>query len=159
MFLNAVWKHSKLLFLFMGLFISAQLFVAYNRGMLFTPFFNTWMYSDHYTQSDSFPVLEIYGGGKMVAAADYSPRKWDKLMLGYDYSSDPGPNWRVYGEIRRLTSTFIGHPFGIAPFYNELDSSELRKRWLALAQKVTGGEIDSVVVGNYRWNGKKLARQ
>ena len=146
MFLKEVWNHSKPLFFAMALFISAQLFVAYNRGMLFSPFYNYWMYSDHYKQTDSLPVLEVYSGGKMVPASD-------RITESYDYITDPSRNYRAIQEIQRLT----GLPS--SAYINEIDSLILMRQWLDFSEQELGRPIDSFRVSDYRWNGQKLERQ
>lgn len=156
MFLSRVFRHSKLLFLLMVIFIAAQLFVVYNHGMVFSPFYNYWMYASNFKQSDSLNVVQFYSGGKALRGSDYRQEDWDKIHLTYQYISHPEANQQLYSEIRRLTRK-AGIELAPAPFLMPTISSDsLFHLWQEHASKVAGQQIDSASIGIYRWDGEKL---
>ena len=161
MFLHRVWKHNRLLFVFMVLFVIGQLFVAYKRGMVFSPFYNYWMYASAYKDSDSLEVVSMYAGGAMLKGSDYSPRQWDRMLLTYDLASSSAGNRHLYGEIRRITGR-LGKGWEPGPYLpaeeGYLNGAYL-KNWEHMAEGITGKKVDSVRVDIYRWNGKKLERR
>ena len=158
MFLARVFHHSKLLFLVMVTFIIAQLFVVYNHGMVFSPFYNYWMYASKFTKSDSLPVTLIYSNGILLKGSDYSQQDWDKIHLTYNYIGAPDSNRRLYSEIKRLTRN-AGHELGPKPFFMPevlRGRDTLYALWKLHASLVSGKKIDSVVTVVYQWDGNKL---
>ncbi len=142
-------------------FIAGQLFVAYNHGMVFSPFYNYWMYASRFTKSDSLSVVEIYAEGKPLRGGDYKQQDWDKILLTYQYISHPEANQQLYGEISRLTRK-AGKELGPAPFMMPSvrgGKDSLYSLWLQYAGQVSGKTIDSVSENIYRWDGEKLVRR
>ena len=161
MFLAQVYRHSKILFLLMLAFIAAQLFVVYNHGMVFSPFYNYWMYASRFTRSDSLPVVVLYSGGKPVRGADYNQQDWDKIILSYQYVRHPEANQKLYKEISRLTGK-AGHELGPQPFLMPSGAGNpdsLLRQWRQYAGNVSHRTIDSVTEGIYYWNGQNLVRR
>jgi hypothetical protein len=159
MFLTRVFRFNKLLFLLMAAFIAAQLFVAYNHGMVFSPFYNYWMYASRFTKSDSLKVVLVYANGCPLKGSDYKEEDWDKIHLTYQYISHPEANDRLYREIRRLT-TKAGFEMGPRPFYMPAISKDsLFHLWKEHAGMVSGQKIDSVETSIYYWDGIKLSRR
>jgi hypothetical protein len=157
MFLKDVFRHSKLLFLLMVAFIAGQLFVVYNHGMVFSPFYNYWMYASRFTKSDSLPVVLVYSGGKLLKGSDYKQEDWDKILLSYQFIHHPEANQKLYSEIKRLTGK-AGKEFGPAPFMMPpIGADSLMQLWKEHTGKVAGLPIDSVVERIYFWDGQKLA--
>ena len=159
MFLAQVFRHSKLLFLLMVAFIAAQLFVVYNHGMVFSPFYNYWMYASRFTRSDSLKVVMVYANGRPLKGSDNKEEDWDKIHLTYQYINHPEANDRLYREIRRLT-TKAGFEMGPRPFYMPAISKDsLFHLWQEHAGRVSGKKIDSVGTAIYYWDGQKLSRR
>lgn len=158
MFLRKVYYHSKTLFLLMLAFIAAQLFVVYNHGMVFSPFYNYWMYASRFTKSDSLPVTLVYSNGKLLKGSDYRQEDWDKIHQTYLYISHPEANQKLYSEIKRLTRK-AGHEFAPKPFLMPAitgGSDSLFHLWKDYTGRISGMKIDSVVEAIYRWDGQKL---
>jgi hypothetical protein len=161
MFLQRVWKHSRPLFFFMVLFIAAQLFVAYKRGMVFSPFYNYWMYASPYRNSDSLEVVSIYAGGQVIRGSSFNATQWDKMLGAYALASSSEGNRHLYGEISRIKGKF-GGSWGPGPYLPDeagYANGHYKMAWQALAAKVTGVKVDSVVVYIYRWDGTKLVKR
>lgn len=148
MYLRKAWRYNKLFFTLVVLFIIGQLFVAYNRGMLFSPFFNYSMYATRYKPVDSVSVLEMYADGKLLLPADLSSRDWDKLTVSYSYSANMQRNEWVLTEMQRLTGA-AGLEWPIEPYQNRLSKDEMEEKWKAMFVKVTGKQPDSVKWGQY----------
>ena len=159
MFLARVYRHSKLLCLIMVAFIAAQLFVMYNHGMVFSPFYNYWMYASRFIKADSLKVVMVYANGRPLKGSDYKEEDWDKIHLTYQYISHPEANDRLYREIKRLT-TKAGFEMGPRPFYMPAISNDsLFHLWQEHAGKVTGQKIESVETFIYYWDGVKLSHR
>lgn len=159
MFLARVYRHSKLLFLLMVAFIAVQLFVVYNHGMVFSPFYNYWMYASRFVKADSLKVVTIYANGRPLKGSDYKEEDWDKIHLTYQYIIHPEANERLYREIKRLTGK-AGFEMGPDPFLMPaIPKDSLFHLWQEHAGKVSGQRIDSVVTSVYYWDGVKLSRR
>lgn len=158
MYLLRAWRYNKLFFITVVLFIIGQLFVAYNRGMVFSPFFNYSMYADAYPRVDTLEVLEMYTGGMPLHPSQMSTRNWDKLTAAYTYSANMRRNQRVSSEIQRLTGN-LGVQWPIGPYQNQLTKVEMEKRWRALFVEVSGNEPDSVKWGSYQQSDGKWIKR
>jgi hypothetical protein len=148
MYLRKAWHYNKLFFALVVLFIIGQLFVTYNRGMVFSPFFNYSMYSAAYPRVDTLDVLEFYTGGRPLSPSQLSTRNWDKLSSAYNYSANMQRNEWVLSEMQRLTRA-AGLKWPIEPYQNQLTQDEMEKKWTAMFVKVTGKQVDSVRWGRY----------
>ncbi len=158
MFLSRVFQHSKLLGLFMVAFIAGQLFVAYNHGMVFSPFYNYWMYASRFTRSDSLPVIFIYSEGQPLKGSDYIQQDWDKILLTHSYVRHPDANRNLYGEIKRLTKK-VGYEMGPGAFLmpsNLAHPDTMYMLWKQHTGRISGKKIDKVLEKIYRWDGQKL---
>ena len=144
----------------MAAFIAGQLFVAYNHGMVFSPFYNYWMYASRFTKSDSLSVVEIYAEGKLLRGGDYKQQDWDKILLTYQYITHPEANQQLYSEISRLTRK-AGRELGSAPYMMpaQVGKDSLYALWLQYAGQVSGKTIDSATENIYLWDGEKLVRR
>ncbi|MFN5475191.1 MAG: hypothetical protein ACK57D_14495 [Sphingobacteriales bacterium] len=143
MYLRKAWHYNKLFFTLVVLFIIGQAFVTYNRGMVFSPFFNYSMYATKFPRVDSIGVIEMYSEGKLLSPTEVSPRSWDKLTMAYSYSADLQKNEWFVSEIIRLTSG-VGLQWPTDPYLNKLSDEALDNKWRAMFLKITGRKLDSV---------------
>jgi hypothetical protein len=143
MYLRKAWHYNKPFFILVALFIIGQVFVTYNRGMVFSPFYNYSMYAYPCPRADSIKVLEMYADGKSLDPSHYSTREWDKLTMAYSYSAELQGNEWVLSEIQRLTGG-VGLVWPIDPYQNRLSAGELSLKWRSLFFSVTGRKLDSV---------------
>jgi hypothetical protein len=106
MFLQKVYKHNKLLFALMIVFIIGQLFINYKHGMAFSPFYHYGMYSEVMKEKDNYGVFEIEVNGKKLAAQNFTAQQWDKIILPLNYYSSirTKSNTLYYSDIKRLTN-------------------------------------------------------
>lgn len=148
MYLRKAWHYNKLFFTLVVLFIIGQAFVTYNRGMVFSPFFNFSMYSVAYPRVDTLEVLELYTEGRPLSPSQLSTRNWDKLSSAYTYSANMQRNEWVLTEMQRLTGA-AGLEWPIEPYQNRLSKDEMEEKWKAMFVKVTGKQPDSVKWGQY----------
>jgi hypothetical protein len=104
MFLQEVYKHNKLLFVLMIVFIIGQLFINYKRGMVFSPFYHYGMYSEVMKEKNTYGVFEIEVNGKKLQAQNFTPQQWDKIVvpLSYYASINSKSNALYFTDIKRL---------------------------------------------------------
>lgn len=158
MYLRKAWHYNKLFFTLVVLFIIGQAFVTYNRGMVFSPFYNYSMYASPIRHADSIKVLEMYVGGKPLDPALFSTRDWDKLTISYQYAMDPTRNNWVISEISRLTGN-AGLVWPVDAYQHPLGRDEMAKRWRKLFLRVSNAGVDSVQWITYqRWKGKWVSK-
>ena len=81
MFLQKVYKHSKLLFLAMLGFIAGQLFINYKHGVVCSPFYHYGMYSE------VMKVRQIPSMGNRSEWQKIIRQRLFHSTVGYDYSS------------------------------------------------------------------------
>jgi hypothetical protein len=149
MYLRKAWHYNKLFFSLVVLFIIAQAFVTYNRGMVFSPFYNYSMYATKFQRVDSISVIEMYSEGKLLSPTEFSPRNWDKLTMAHSYSADLQRNEWVVSEIGRLTRG-IGIQWPTDPYLNKLSDEVLDHKWRAMFLQITGYKLDSVKRATYQ---------
>lgn len=157
-----VYQYHKGLFAFFILFAGLQLFIAYKRGMVITPFYNYGMYSAVSKPQPTYYVLELYSKGKRIDPLQHGLHAWDRVLVSYDYIADPDSSKRhYYHTIRRYLSKL-----GLAerPENFFIDTSlfspvDQKQKWIRFASQVLRTPIDSAVVKPYHWNGKFLTSQ
>jgi hypothetical protein len=86
------------------LFVIAQLFINFKRGMVFSPFYHYGMYSEVMTVKDSYGIFEIEVNGKTIKASDFSAQQWDNIILPLTWYStiNTKSNALYYTDIKRL---------------------------------------------------------
>ena len=105
MFLQQVNKHSKTLLLLMVIFVIAQLFINYKRGMVISPFLSYGMYSEVMNINQSYEIFEVSQNGKRLRGQDFTPEQWDKIMLPLIYFAGINKSNQLYeSDIKRLLS-------------------------------------------------------
>ncbi len=103
MFLQKVYKHSKLLFFTLLGFMAGQLFINYKHGVVCSPFYHYGMYSEVIKVKDKYQVWEIMVNGKKLKAKDYSIQEWDMIVLPLQYYESIKKNNSLYqSDIKRL---------------------------------------------------------
>ena len=103
MFLLKLLQHNILLFMAMVLFIIAQLFINYKRGIVVTPFYHYGMYSEEMNVENEYPVFEIMVNGQRLQAENYTPQQWDKIVVPLTYYSTINKSNTLYHtDIKRL---------------------------------------------------------
>ena len=108
MFLNQLYKHSKLLFVLVMVFISGQLFINVKHGMVFSPFYHYGMYSQVMRPQSEYLVPEIVVDGILLKGNDFTPWAWDKILQPVNYFSAIRPSNALYkNEVTRLTPAFL----------------------------------------------------
>ena len=108
MFLKQLYKHSKLLFLLVIVFICGQLFINIKRGLVFSPFYHYGMYSHVMKPEDEYLIPEIIVNGSRIKGSDFTPWTWDKINQPITYFKGiPASNALYNNEVKRLTPSFL----------------------------------------------------
>lgn len=108
MFLNLLYKHSKLLFVLMIAFICGQLFINVKYGLVFSPFYHYGMYSQVMRPQSEYLVPEIVVDGILLKGNDFTPWTWDKILQPVNYfTAIPAGNSLYKNEVTRLTPAFL----------------------------------------------------
>jgi hypothetical protein len=156
LYLPRAYKTDKPVFIFLILFLFAQLFIAFKRGMEVAPFFNYGMFSEKVKPRPVYPVLELYSGGERIEAAGYSLHTWDRLLGTYDFITDTGYNTQLYeNEVKRIMKKAGWHP-AKKNYVMAAEEPYLKERWKLFAENLLNRKIDSFRINNYFWNGKQL---
>jgi hypothetical protein len=106
MFLRQVYKHNRIIFVLMILFIIAQLFINFKRGMVVSPLYHYGMYSEVIDVKNTYNVFEVEVNGQRLPAKDFSPQQWDKVIVPLTYytSINTKSNALYHTDIKRLTT-------------------------------------------------------
>ena len=108
MFLKLLYKHSKLLFMMVIVFILGQLFINVKHGMVFSPFYHYGMYSQVMRPQSEYLVPEIVVDGILLKGNVFTPWAWDKILQPVNYFSAIRPSNALYkNEVTRLTPAFL----------------------------------------------------
>ncbi len=108
MFLNLLYKHSKLLFVLVMVFISGQLFINVKHGLVFSPFYHYGMYSQVMRPQNEYLVPEIVVDHVLLQGKDFTPWTWDKILQPVNYFTNiPASNALNKNEVTRLTPAFL----------------------------------------------------
>ena len=108
MFLKQLYKHSKLLFLLVIVFICGQLFINVKRGLVFSPFYHYGMYSEIMKPGTEYVVPEIVVDGTLLKGRDFTPWAWDKILQPLNYfTAIPLSNTRFNNEVKRVMPSFL----------------------------------------------------
>lgn len=92
----------------MILFIIAQLFINFKRGMVFSPFYHYGMYSEVMNVHVNYTVFEVEANRQTLKAQDFSPRQWDKIILPLNYYSIISKSNALYQtDIKRLMNKIL----------------------------------------------------
>ena len=158
MFLSQLYKHSKLLFLLVIVFICGQLFINVKRGLVFSPFYHYGMYSHVIKPVDEYPVPEIIVNGSQLKGSDFTPWTWDKINQPITYFKGiPASNALYNNEVKRLTPSFLStqktNNFLQACDYKTF--LEWYKNYLADVLRKPVKTVD-VIYRNFRFNKGKL---
>src|SRR4051812_31223866 len=103
MFLQKVYRHSKILFAAMVFFIAMQLFINYKHGVVLSPFYHYGMYSGVMNTNDSYTIFAVGLNGKQLRGQDFSSQQWDQIMLPLQYYSAINKSNELYeADIKRL---------------------------------------------------------
>ena len=158
MFLNQLYKHSKLFFLLVIVFIGGQLFINVKHGLVFSPFYHYGMYSHVMKPVGEYRVLEIYVDGTRLMGGDFTPWTWDKILQPVNYfTSIPQSNALYHNEVKRLTPSFLlGNK--TENFLQKCDSISFTRWYKAYLSQVIGKTINSVEVTfrNYQFTDGRL---
>ena len=149
MFLQKVYKHSKLLFLAMLGFIAGQLFINYKHGVVCSPFYHYGMYSEVMKVKDKYQVWEIEVNGKKLFAKDYSIQQWDMIMLPLQYYEGIQKSNALYEtDIKRLLGKV--HISADEKYYlNNCRYDQFEKWYSMRLQQLTKMPVNSLII-NYR---------
>jgi hypothetical protein len=155
MFLTKVYKHSKVLFIAMILFIVLQLFINFKRGVVMSPFYHFGMYSEVMPVKPTYPVMEVFVDGKMLQGKNFSQQQWDKILLPplYFINLQSKSNALYHQDIERLLAKIEIQPnqqFFIASCdYNRFMS--WYKPYLQKIIKMNVKQVD-IYVKDYQFN-------
>jgi hypothetical protein len=107
MYIRQLYSYSRLLFVIAIFVICSQLFVILIWGIEISPFYNYGMYSEVMTVKNSYPVFEIVQNGKKLRGQDFTPERWDKIILPVQYFTDIHKSNQLYEtDIKRLLGKF-----------------------------------------------------
>jgi hypothetical protein len=158
MFISQVYKYNKWLCAAMILFLAAQLFVNYKRGLVITPFFHYGMYSHTINVEKEYPVVEIEVNGKMLHGADFAPHVWDKILLPIVYYNNLPQSNKLYNtDIKRLMGT-MHLSVREENFIQPCNISSFEKWYKSYLETIIRKPIPTcnIQIRNYRFNNSTL---
>lgn len=137
------------------IFITGQVFINYKHGVVFSPFFHYGMYSEVITPKAGYNVIEVYANEELLAAKDYSPQEWDKIIIPVD---------RFYNQQKWNSNLFKEDIHRILPFTdpakftNDITQEQFNNWYKQQLEHITGKKVDSfkIVFTDYTFNGINL---
>jgi hypothetical protein len=146
MFLKKVYNYSRGLFLFMALFVIAQLFVNFKQGMLLSPFYHFGMYSEPFKLEESYNVFEVRQNGKLLQGKDFSAQQWDKILLPIAYYADIKTNNILFEkEVKRILAKLHVAP-DQKQFLETCDYNQFENWYKTYLQNITAISTTSIDV-------------
>ena len=145
MYLRKIYQQHKGWFIFIMIFISAQLFINYKHGVVFSPFYHYGMYSSVINPQAYYGVTEIIVNGKMLQTKDFSPPEWDKIILPISMNNNQEEwNSSIYNNtIKRLL-----HIKDSSAYVNHYNTSQFQKWYKCYLADIIHEKIDSLEISN-----------
>ena len=157
MFLNQLYKHSKLLFVLVMVFISGQLCINVKHGLVFSPFYHYGMYSQVMQPQNEYLVPEIIVDGTLLKGNDFTPWTWDKILQPVNYfTAIPASNALYKNEVTRLTPAFL-LPGKTSNFKQPCDYQGFMEWYKKYLSGILGKPVTTVEVASRKYifsNGK-----
>lgn len=158
MFFKQLYTTHKYWFYFVCIFVLAQLFIFYKRGVTFAPFYNFGMYSEPILPKSEYQVFEVWVNGNMLNFNNYSPKKAEKILAPlYQYSASDCNAVFYRNVIVRLMPKVGIHPIQ-QHFLPSQTEAEFLKGYKQHLQQTLGEPIAVVEVKNalYQWRENHL---
>ncbi|MCW3081830.1 hypothetical protein [Segetibacter sp.] len=158
MYLRQLQKHSPLLTALVIIFICAQLFVILIWGIVITPFYNYGMFSEVIKVKNAYQIFEVELNGKRLRGKDFSPQKWDKILLPLQFYAGIKTSNQLYkSDIKRLLYK-MRIPANDANFLLTCNYQQFENWYKDYLQDVTNQKIEAFAVSyrNYQYHSNKL---
>jgi hypothetical protein len=142
----------------MVIFILGQLFINFKRGMVISPFYHYGMYSEVMKPKPLYGVYEVRANNELLQSKNFSPQKWDKIILPIKYFHSLDSMSSLYEkDVKRLMLS-LGIRTDVTKFTRRCDAHTFSKSYRSYLQNVLNKTIGSVNISvrNYAFTGTEL---